>query len=238
MQIQQSHQANCHIIYDSAVIGEINEHIFDPAVHKVKGSLRGQALGRGTTHFIDIGGVQCVLRHYRRGGIVAKLLHDQYIWTGIKNTRAWREWDLLGRMQKMGLPAPVPVAARVIRKGFYYSADLITRRIENAQALSAMLQLSSIPDDSWQKLGATIKQFHRVGIYHADLNAQNILINAENQMFLIDFDKGCVRKPHLSWQHQNLKRLLRSLKKSQQIFATFHFTDQDWQTLMDGYQNL
>jgi len=237
MQKKQSHYANRYIIYDSAVVGEINEHIFNPESHQEKGSLKGQALGRGTTYFIDVNGTQCVLRHYRRGGMVAKLLRDQYIWAGIQSTRAWREWDLLEHMLTMGLPAPAPVAARVVRKRFYYCADLITRRIENTQVLSAILQLSSIPEEIWQKIGATIKRFHSAGIYHADLNAQNILINSENQVFLIDFDKGCLRNPHSSWQHQNLKRLLRSLKKAQQIFTAFHFTEQDWQALMDGYQN-
>ena len=236
MKIKESHHANRHIIYDSVVVGEINEQIFNPTYHQSMGSLKGQAFGRGTTHFIDVGGIPCVLRHYRRGGMVAKLLRDQYIWGGIKNTRAWREWDLLERMLKMELPAPAPVAARVIRKGFYYCADLITQRIENAQVLSAILRSAPIPEEIWQKIGATIKQFHNAGIYHADLNAQNILINSENQVFLIDFDKGCLRKTHSSWQHQNLKRLLRSLKKSQKLFTVFHFTEQDWQVLMDGYE--
>jgi len=236
MQIKESHYANRYIIYDLAVVGEINEQLFDPESHQKKGSLKGQAIGRGTTHFIDVSGTQCVLRHYRRGGLVAKLLHDQYMWSGIKSTRAWREWDLLERMLKMGLPAPAPVAARVVRKGFYYYADLITRRIENTQVLSAILRSAPIPEEIWQKIGATIKRFHNAGIYHADLNAQNILINSENQVFLIDFDKGCLRKTHSSWQHQNLKRLLRSLKKSQKLFTVFHFTEQDWQVLMDGYE--
>ena len=236
MQIKESHQATRYIVYDKAVVGEINEAIFNPAFHQKKGSLRGQALGRGTTHFIDIGGTQCVLRHYRRGGMVAKLFRDQYLWTGIKNTRAWREWKLLEHMLNIGLPAPTPVAAQVVRQGFYYSADLITRCIENAQTLSEILQSAPFSEENWQKLGATIKQFHVAGIYHADLNAQNILINPENQIFLIDFDKGCMRNPHLSWQQQNLKRLLRSINKSQQIFETFHFSPKDWLALMDGYQ--
>jgi len=226
---------NRHIIYDAAVVGAINEGIFDPAWHQKEGRLRGQAVGRGTAYFIDIGGIQCVLRHYRRGGMVAKLLRDQYVWTGIKYTRAWREWNLLERMQKKGLPVPRPVAAQVLRKGSYYCADLITQRIENAQALSVILRSAAFSEENWQKLGVTIQQFHVAGIYHADLNAQNILINTQNQMFLIDFDKGRRREPRWSWQQQNLKRLLRSLSKSKKNCKEFYFSDRDWQTLLFGY---
>jgi len=234
--IKEIQLGNHHIIYDAAVVDEINVVIFDPASHQNEGSLRGQAQGRGTTYFIDIGGIECVLRHYRRGGLVAKVLRDQYIWNGIKNSRAWREWHLLEQMLKIGLPAPHPVAAQVVRNGFYYCADLITQRIENAQALSAILQTAPLAEQQWHKLGATIKRFHVAGIYHADLNAQNILINTENQMYLIDFDKGQRRKPRRMWQQHNLSRLLRSLNKSQQMCNTFYFSDNDWQALLQGYQ--
>ncbi len=235
MQIKESQRNNRHIIYDLTVFAKMDEVCFDSAWYQQKGLLRGQAIGRGTTHFIEIGDVQCVLRHYRRGGLAAKLLGDQYVWSGIKNTRAWREWHLLKCMLAMDLPVPVPVAAQVRRKGLYYNADLITRRIGHSNALSAILQLAPIPEAVWRKLGTTIKQFHLNGVYHADLNAQNILIDSNKQIFLIDFDKGYLRNPRWSWQHQNLKRLLRSIHKSQQIFKTFYFTDKDWQILMDAY---
>ncbi len=45
-----------------------------------RGEIDGEAQGRGTTHFIHTGKQNFVLRHYRRGGLVAKLMKDRYFW--------------------------------------------------------------------------------------------------------------------------------------------------------------
>ena len=64
-------------------------------------------------------------------------------------------------------------------------------------------------EKSW---GAYLK-FHNVGLCHADLNAYNILIDEDTNMWLIDFDKSKILSPGGGWRHDNLKRLKRSLKK-------------------------
>ena len=55
-------------------------------------------------------------------------------------------------------------------------------------------------------------RFHRAGVWHADLNAHNILV-AESQLYLIDFDRGERRPPDETWRIANLQRLRRSLVK-------------------------
>ncbi|NNF97058.1 MAG: 3-deoxy-D-manno-octulosonic acid kinase, partial [Halobacteria archaeon] len=176
-----------------------------------------------------------VLRHYRRGGMIARVSPDQYVWTGLRRTRAWREWHLLARMQEMGLPVPQPVAVQVVQHGMLYSADIMTRRINHTITLADELGRHALTRGNWQELGKMIRQFHRRGVWHADLNANNVLLNENKQIFLIDFDRGCLRQPSRHWQQTNLQRLKRSLLKLQSRADSFNFTAPDWQALLDGY---
>ena len=72
-------------------------------------------------------------------------------------------------------------------------------------------------------------------IFHADLNANNILLNEHNEIILIDFDRGEFRQDG-NWKQANLERLLRSLNKLQNIHTNFYFTKDNWQTLLQAYQ--
>src|SRR5688500_16514939 len=44
--------------------------------------------GRGGVPFLVTPIGTCALRHYRRGGLVARLVADRYLWTGAERTRA------------------------------------------------------------------------------------------------------------------------------------------------------
>ena len=88
--------------------------------------------------------------------------------------------------------------------------------------------------EQWQAIGRCIKRFHQQGIYHADLNAHNILLR-DAEVFLIDFDKG-EQRPAGRWCQANLKRLLRSLTKLANQYPCFAFNSDDWQILVDAYE--
>jgi len=139
-------------------------------------------------------------------------------------------------MQTLALPAPKPIAYRVTRHGCLYRADLLSSRIENSQDLVAILTLQLITDDLWSVIGKTIKKFHQQNIYHHDLNAHNILINEQQEVFLIDFDRGEIKaSKQASWQHNNMARLQRSFRKEQNKLSHFNWQEHNWQTLVDGY---
>ncbi len=92
---------------------------------------------------------------------------------------AFAEWRLLALLTERGLPVPKPVAARYQRSGLIYRCDLITKRIANAEPLSAVLARGGLargadPEMQWRAIGATIANLHRAGVDHADLNAHNI----------------------------------------------------------------
>jgi tRNA A-37 threonylcarbamoyl transferase component Bud32 len=118
-----------------------------------------------------------------------------------------------------------------MRSGLSYRGDIITVRLE-AGPLSALAKTRR--DLPWEAIGACIRRFHEQGVYHADLNAHNILLDAQDRPHLIDFDRGQLR-PSGDWQRRNLARLRRSLLKLRKLDAQFAFSGADWDALLRGY---
>ncbi|MDX2465065.1 MAG: 3-deoxy-D-manno-octulosonic acid kinase [Porticoccus sp.] len=236
----EKHEGSQHVLYDADQLTDIEPRYFDAEALARDGLLHGSAQGRGTTHFVEIAGQDCVLRHYRRGGMVARLLGDRYWRNTLPESRAWREWHLLADLSAQGLPVPVPVAARVITRGPFYQADIIMRRLNGTRSLSQALEAGRLTEAQWQAIGKCIRRFHQAGVYHADLNAHNILLTdgskkTESEVWLIDFDKGEIRPATRDWQMDNLERLRRSLDKLSGLHASFHFAESDWLQLMVGW---
>jgi 3-deoxy-D-manno-octulosonic acid kinase len=207
-------------------------------------AVTGTAQGRGTTWFVqytnELKESHWVLRHYYRGGLIGKIIKDHYFFTRKSKTRAACEFELLKQMAVLNLPTPKPIAYRVKQHGLVYQADLLSSRIENAQDLVGLLTSTKkeavISEESWGVIGATIKRFHTHGIYHHDLNAHNILFDANGLVYLIDFDRGEFRNKHQKeWQQSNMMRLKRSFMKEKQRIAEFQWTMKHWDMLMAGY---
>ncbi|GIT38036.1 MAG: hypothetical protein Ct9H300mP6_19040 [Gammaproteobacteria bacterium] len=49
---------------------------------------------------------------------------------------------------------------------------------------------NSMISDLWKNTGSCIASFHMKGFYHHDLNIENILIDSDQNVFLLDFDKA------------------------------------------------
>jgi len=227
---------NQHILYDVERIANIVEFSFEPAVLRERQQLTGSAKGRGNTLFFNYDGRALVLRHYRRGGFIARFFDDGYLWMGRSRSRAWREWHLLAKLYTMGLPVPRPVAARVIRSAVFYRADIVIESIPNVVTLAQRLRQGSLSELEWSKVAYCLYRFHTLGVYHADLNAHNILLDVQGEVYLIDFDQGRVRKPGAGWQQQNLARLQRSLNKLKRLEGdAFTFDEKDWSLLLQIY---
>lgn len=227
-------QGGSHILHDPARLAEMDDAEFLPSSWQARGGLLGGAPGRGTTVFIQDGRGELALRHYRRGGLIGRLVHDCYLWLGLSRSRPWREYALLASLYGMGLPVPRPVAARCERHGLCYRADLITERL-SGRTLAAALQDAPLAGDSWQAVGACIRRFHRAGVYHADLNARNILLADDGRVVLLDFDQGRFRRTGKGWQRKNLMRLRRSLDKFRHQQPGFAFDEDCWKMLINGY---
>lgn len=225
---------NQKILYDAALFDAPPARLFDPQHLAATGVLTGEAFGRGQAWFFSHGELNLVLRHFRRGGAMEKILVDRYWGRNPQHARSWREWRVLSQLFSQGLPVPRPVAARVEVGGFFYRADLITELIPGARSLADWLEAGSQQPAFWHKIGAVIALFHRRGVWHPDLNARNILIDNQGEVFLIDFDQGRLRAG--LGPQQNLKRLLRSLRKIKNSQSPFYFAEDDWRLLLEGYQ--
>ena len=139
-------------------------------------------------------------------------------------------------MRSLNLPVPDAIAAHAKRGACFFHCDLITRRLEDTKTLSDMLIGGALSSMQWRRVGACIKMFHDHNIYHADLNARNILLNIQGEVFLIDFDNSYIRSSCGSWRMSNLTRLERSLEKFKRNETDFHFEARDWSALLMGYQ--
>ena len=210
------------------------ESLFDPAFWSARGELAAVSGGRGSAWFVGGAADPWVLRHYQRGGFIARISEDRYLWTGEDRVRAFAEWRLLSHLLEAGLNVPRPVAAFYRRAGWTYRCDLITQRIVQTESLSSALAARPLAENTWRAIGREIARLHRHGVDHADLNAHNILIEGL-RVSVIDFDRGQLRQPGV-WQARNLSRLRRSLLKIAAALPSDRFTAASWKYLMSGYE--
>jgi 3-deoxy-D-manno-octulosonic acid kinase len=207
---------------------------FEPRFWIARGAVVGEFAGRGAPVLFEHEGRRFVLRHYRRGGLIARISDDRYVWTGESRTRSVHELQLLLRLHAAGLPVPRPVAARYERDGMVYRGDLITEYLTDTQTLAQRLDAGELGLSVWAAIGRCLRRFHDFGLCHVDLNAHNILLRGEDAVFLIDFDRCTRRKPGL-WADANLARLRRSLDKLEDARTARRFDDTQWQCLLAAY---
>jgi len=198
------------IVFDAARLPQAGPELFSPdrLADRARPVTAG---GRGAAWFVELDGVDGVLRHYRRGGMVARVSRERYLWWGEARVRSIAEFRLLAWLRSQGMPVPAPLAAMYQRRGLTYTAALIVERIPEVRSLAQRLP-SGEGAPPWTRIGATIARMHRLGVDHADLNAHNILLDRHDRVWLIDFDRGS-REGSGGFGERNLLRLQRSLRK-------------------------
>ncbi len=197
------------LLFDADRWPQLSEHQFNASGYADAQPVAGQG-GRGGAWFVQTPVGNAVLKHYLRGGFLAKLITERYVYLGVARTRGFREFELLQKLSALGLPVPKPLAAFCLRGLFSYRAALVTARLPNVFSLLSAVQQSIAP---WQLLGETLARFHKAGAHHSDLNANNILVNSQNEVFIIDWDKCALEAAPGAWCEKVLARLHRSLLK-------------------------
>ena len=81
---------------------------FDAAEWRRAGAVALETSGRGEVLIVAHGAERWVLRHYRRGGMVARLIDDHYLWLGVDRARSFREWRLLRKLRAASRPGKSP----------------------------------------------------------------------------------------------------------------------------------
>ena len=131
-----------------------------------------------------------VIKYYRRGGAIRYLIKKRYLKLG--KTRCQIEYELLQKVKSLGINAPEPIAF-AYRGHLFYQCWLVTREIKDHQTLA---QIScSNEEQARMAMKAVIKQVSTLiknKILHVDLHPGNVIVDNQNRVYLLDFDKGGV----------------------------------------------
>ncbi len=219
---------------DPACFARADGQLFDPLWwHRQSGSTLGLG-GRGHICRVGDAGASYLLRHYYRGGLMARLSRDRFLFQPLAKTRAMAEFTLLGQLRARGLPVPQACAARHRRHGPFYRADLLLAWIADARDVAQLLREHALSQPQWQALGQAVRRLHDEQVFHSDLNCHNLMLDARGKAWIVDFDK-CGFRPGASWKTDNLARLLRSLRKELRLDPALHWSEAHWQAFLDGY---
>lgn len=232
-----------HLLYDGRLLQAPPADFLSGKIFQLcKANQKVSSGGRGQAWFIELDDLCVVLRKYLRGGLMAKINQQTYFSLRAENSRSFKEWYLLRHMLDLGLPVPRPIAAAICRWPLsispFYQAHILLERLAHSLTLDQLLAKQVIADNTWHAIGQCLARFHKAQVYHADLNANNIMLNDQFEVFLIDFDKGEIRndcESSAAWKLDNLNRLQRSLLKQRGIHKSYSYEEGNWQALLQGY---
>ena len=145
--------------------------------------------GRGSVQNYFLNNIgEIILKPYLRGGWIRKLVKDRYLNLG--KCRAHQELKMLMAALENGIRVPEPVFY-LQKGGLLYQCWLGTKQLTHIGSLAQISRLDRqmaelIIPHVWQQ----IEKLVAIGIHHVDLHPGNILVGAENQSWLIDFDKA------------------------------------------------
>jgi tRNA A-37 threonylcarbamoyl transferase component Bud32 len=202
-----------------------------PGAFQGRGNLRSVKLRNGET---------ALVRPYRHGGLLRHLLRGIFFtWP----PRPFRELAITEEARRRGIPT-IEVFGACVRRiwGPFYRGWLVTRQLQGGQDLWSVLQGGRVRDMGAEKVfdavAATLRDLHRQGIYHRDLNLKNILVRRELdgvKGYIIDFDRALLFLGEVppALARRNLQRLRRSALKLDP--KREHISAQDWKRFVESY---
>jgi len=206
---------------------------------------RGQLSGRGVVYSVPApssgpdGRARWAVRHYRRGGVAARLLVDRYLAVGER--RPHREAAAAAALRERGIPTPAVVAGATYGDGLFYRADLVTELVPGAADLAEVVFGSGgHREQALRVAGRLVALLGRAGVEHADLNAKNILLAETDQgarAYVLDLDRCTVGTAGATAGASPMRRRLeRSLRKLEDR-AGRTLTTAEWAALRDGVES-
>jgi len=197
--------------------GKIKEGELLPGVSLLK--------GRNIIPCIPIRGSdeRMIIKHYEHGGLFRKITKDIFL----GSSRPFRELAILEAAGQKGIPVPEVLAASVDRIfGPFHKGEIVYKEIpDSANLLEYLKGLNerpmgekiSLKREIINSLAQAIKKMHTSGIYHADLNVKNVLIQNRGEaprIYIVDFDCSKIKKNlSLRVRIKNLARFNRSCEK-------------------------
>lgn len=153
------------------------------------------AKGRGGVGVLLLSGLEAVVRPFRRGGALRRLLGDRY--TG--PTRACQELVVLERLRQDGVPVVVPLAALARKHGAFWRLRLLTERVHGALPLPAFCAAEPTAR-RWaiEAAAVAVRLAFARGLVHDDLHPDNVLVVRHGEKVravLVDLDKARLELP-------------------------------------------
>jgi tRNA A-37 threonylcarbamoyl transferase component Bud32 len=169
--------------------------------------------GRGIAWAIKPAGEYWLVRHYRRGGVIAPVLKDRY--AAFAGNRAMNELRVSIEAQARGIPTPEVVAAATYPGPLFTRFDIAVDFIDRARDLAQLLfEDRIVAADDIARAAAAIRTSLHYGLVHSDLNLKNILVT-KSSAYVLDLD-CCTLENGVASQvsaQRVKKRFLRSLMK-------------------------
>jgi 3-deoxy-D-manno-octulosonic acid kinase len=169
--------------------------------------------GRSSINHHRIDGLgPVVVKHYKRGGLIGRLIRRKYLKWG--KTRSQLEFELLHLVRNLGINAPEPLLY-ANRGHWFYRAWLVTREIKQPLSLARL----SLIDETRTRRAMTsvneqISQLIDNGILHVDLHPGNVVIDQKDRVYLLDFDKGKVdQRNKTKLRYRYINRWQRAVSK-------------------------
>jgi 3-deoxy-D-manno-octulosonic acid kinase len=173
----------------------------------------GHVVGGRTPHaIIKVGDDLCVLKTYRRGGLIGHWNSSRY-WG---SSRFLRELLVAAHAECSSVPTAEVLALVLERAGFgSMRAWLLTRYLPGARPLHEFFG-EPLEARIFQAAGSVVRSMHGAGINHQDLHLGNIVgswVSGQARAHIVDWDRAR-REPIGNWQpYANLIRLWRSVEK-------------------------
>ncbi len=240
VQAALNRQKHARILYDADQLQRPTLSWFDAEYWQHQQAAEPIAGGRGGSFRVHTPVGPAMLKHYRRGGQMARISRDRYLFIGWERSRSFREWRLLAKLCAMKLPVPQPLTALCCKSGRSYQAALLTRWIDDARPLHDALQDTDVQhaDGLLQATLQSIQALHAAGVYHPDVNLGNVLVDAAGKIWLIDFDRAKLLVGGSRSHRQSLQRMYaRLLRSAQRWQQRGHLPMQHVQRLEEILQN-
>lgn len=191
-----------------------------PTLHAWAASVPGAEpfQGRTTAWGVRLPGaaIEVVVRHARRGGVLAPIRGDRYVWPG----RAPWELETSLRLQEAGVRTPDVIAFALYPAGpGLCRCDVATRRLPAGAEFPAAWKGSDAAtrEALLVAVGTLLRDLRAAGARHADLNAKNLYVARDGgrwHAWVLDVDRVRFHSPNdADVGAQNLARLDRSIRK-------------------------
>jgi len=173
--------------------------------------------GRGTVHRFPCGQRWGIVRKYLRGGMIQYFIRESYL----LHNRPLRELRLHDHVWRQGLPVPEPLGACWQWWGPFVRGAFATVEIAAPNLLDYVQTQPEQGIEVMRRCGQLFRKMHDLGLWHADLQVRNVLID-DTEMFLIDLDNARL-VPGMSHvqRARNLFRFRRSLEKNRLPLSLF-----------------